>query len=190
MTINDECDPLPQPAADKTQFLNSLRDLVLTETAAQRKQIHAIWEKPLATRAANGYAIENVSLKEMRKGGLFELSCSRNISRFRPGDILCLSQNDPFHHDSIMVNLVEDDETELLISCDDPIDWDKMFGQKHGWTLDIGFINTSSYIISALAEAGDSLVGREMILRLLMGNIHGLHPCRSAPIYHLCWAVT
>ena len=170
MTNDDKNGRFPQPATDKTQFLNNLRDLVLTETAAQRKQIHAIWEKPLAARVADGYAIENVTLKNIRKGGLFELTCSRNISRFRPGDILCLSQNDPFHHDSVMVNLVEDEETELLISCDDPIDWSKKFETKRGWTLDIGFIDLSSYIISALAEAGDSIIGRETILPLLMGQ--------------------
>ena len=152
-------------------FLNSLRDLVLTETAASRQQIHSHWQKPLPTRVADGYAIENVALKEIRQDGLVELSCSRNTSRFRPGDILCLSRNDPFAHDSLMVNLVEDEETELIISCEEPILWDKKFEQREGWTLDIGFIDLSGYVIGALAEAGDSLVGRERILPLLMGQL-------------------
>lgn len=156
--------------SSKARFLQGLRDLVLTETAGQRQQIHAQWQKPLPTRVADGYAIENVSFKEIRKDGLIELACSRNISRFRPGDILCLSQNNPFAHDAIMVNLVEDEETDLLISCEDLIEWDKKFEQKEGWTLDVGFIDLSAYIIGALAEAGDTLVGRDRILPLLMGN--------------------
>ena len=159
------------PLSEKHQFLNGLRDLVLTETIAQRKQIHAHWEKPLATRVADGYAIEAVSLKELRRDGLIELTCSRNISRFRPGDILCLSRNDPFAHDAVTVQLVEDEETELLISCGEMVEWGKLFAQKDGWTLDIGLIDLSGYILSALAEAGDTDVGRDSILPLLMGNL-------------------
>lgn len=160
-----------QPQSRKAHFLNGLKELVLTETAAQRKQIHAHWQKPLATRVADGYAIEAVSLKEIRNDELVTLNCNRNISRFRPGDILCLSRNDPFAHDSIMVSLVEDEEIELLISCDDFVDWDSVFTQKAGWTLDIGFLDLSAYIIGALAEAGDTDIGRNWILPLLMGEL-------------------
>lgn len=62
------------------RFLNSLRDLVLTETAVYRQQIHSHWQKPLPPRVADGYAIENVALKEIRANSLVELSCSRNTS--------------------------------------------------------------------------------------------------------------
>jgi DNA replication ATP-dependent helicase Dna2 len=161
----------PPASSEAARFLNNLRDLVLTETAAQRQQIHAQWKKPLAARVADGYAIETVSLQEIRKNGRIKLACARNISRFRPGDILCLSQNDPFDHAAVMVNLVEDEETDLLISCEEPVDWAKKFEQKNGWTLDVGLVDLSSYIIGALAEAGDTLVGREYILPLLMGSL-------------------
>lgn len=159
---------LPNPAL--ANFLNSLRDLVLKEAAAQRQQIYAQWEKPLAIRVADNYAIENVRLVEIHKNGQVELSCSRNISRFRPGDILRLSRNDPFAHEGVMVNLVEDEETHLVISSEDPIQWEKKFEEKDGWTLDIGFIDLSGFILGALAEAGDTLIGRERILPLLMGQ--------------------
>ena len=78
------------------RFLNGLRDLVLRETAAQRQQIHGQWQKPIAVRVADGHAIENVRLVEIRRNGQIALTCIRNQSRFRSGDILCLSQNDPF----------------------------------------------------------------------------------------------
>lgn len=166
--------PNPQlslPLSEQQQFLNGLRDLILTETAAQRKQIHAHWSKSLVSRVAEGYAIENVALKKIRRDDLIELNCLRNISRFRPGDILCLSRNDPFSHEAVTINLVEDEETDLLISCNDMVDWNKLFTQKEGWTLDIGFIDLSSYILSALAEAGDTDVGRQHIMPLLMGKL-------------------
>lgn len=156
--------------SSKATFLSGLKELVLTETAAQRKQVHAHWEKPLATRVADGYAIDDVTLQEIRDDELVALTCRQNISRFRPGDILCLSRNDPFAHDSILVNLVEDEETELLISFDGFVDWDSLFAHKTGWTLDIGFLDLSAYILGALAEAGDTENGRTRILPLLMGE--------------------
>lgn len=151
------------------RFLHGLRDLVLTETAAQRQQIHAQWHKPLAVRVADGYAIENVRLIAVRKSGQVELACGRNHSRFRPGDILCLSRNDPFAPDALMVNLDEDEETRLLVSSDQPVPWKQLFAGPSDWALDIGFMDLSGYVIGALAEAGDTLVGRERILPLLMG---------------------
>ncbi len=155
---------------EMARFLNDLRDLVLTETAAQRRQVHAQWEKPLATRVADGFAIENVSLVRVHPNDQVELACTRNQSRFRPGDVLCLSRNDPFNPQNVMVSLVEDEETRLLISSDDIVPWQVHFTPNEGWTLDVGLIDLSSYILDALAEAGDSLVGRERIMPLLMGN--------------------
>jgi DNA replication ATP-dependent helicase Dna2 len=156
-------------AADMARFLNRLRDLVLYETAAQRQKIHDQWQKPIAVRVADGFAIENVRLADIRPNGQIELTCGRNRSRFRPGDILCLSRNDPFAPDAAMVNLDEDEETRLIVSSDMPIPWDSFFAEKIGWTLDEGFMDLSGYILGALAEAGDTLVGRTRILPLLMG---------------------
>lgn len=157
--------------SEMARFLSGLRDMVLFETTAQRQQVYAQWEKPLPTRVADGYAIENVSRKEIHRDGRVTLTCSRNTSRFRPGDILRLSRNNPFAHDGVMVNLVEDEETELVISSEEYVPWEKKLEPPDGWTLDIGFIDLSNYIIGALAEAGDSLIGRERILPLLMGRL-------------------
>ncbi|MCP4426841.1 MAG: AAA family ATPase, partial [Chloroflexi bacterium] len=54
------------------------------------------------------------------------------------------------------------------------VDWDAVFAQKTGWTLDVGFLDLSGYILSALAEAGDTEIGRERILPLLMGEAEPL----------------
>ena len=152
---------------EMARFLRDLRDLVLHETAAQRHQVHAQWQKPLAARVADGYAIENVRLGELHSRNRLELTCGRNRSRFRPGDILCLSHDDPFNPYAVMVNLEEDDETRLVISCEQIVPWEQLFATE--CTLDIGFVDLSDYVIGALAEVGDSLVGRERILPLLLG---------------------
>jgi hypothetical protein len=61
---------------EMARFLNDLRDLVLTETAAQRRQIHTQWEKPLASRVADGFGIENVSLVRLHPNDQVELTLS------------------------------------------------------------------------------------------------------------------
>lgn len=157
-------------SSEMAAFLKGLRDLILTETAAQRRQIQAQWAKPLPARVADGYAIENVRLVDILNNGQIELACGRNQSRFRPGDILNLNRSNPFFQPNITVSLDEDDETRLVVSSDFPIEWDKAFQEKEGWVLDIDFLDLSSYVIGALAQAGDSLVGRTRILPLLMGD--------------------
>jgi DNA replication ATP-dependent helicase Dna2 len=158
------------PDIPMAHFLQGLRDLVLAETAAQRRQIHAHWQKPLATRVADGYAVENVRLVEIHKHGQVELACGRNNSRFRPGDVLCLSRNDPFAPDSLIVSLDDDEETRLLISSHLAIPWEQQFAGRDDWTLDLGYMDLSAYVLAALAEAGDTLKGRDRILPLLMGR--------------------
>ncbi len=63
----------------KARFLNGFKELVLTETAAQRQQIHTQWKKNLAARVADGYAIADITLKEIHDEELVALHCSRNI---------------------------------------------------------------------------------------------------------------
>lgn len=157
--------------AEMRHFLEGLRDLVLTEMEAQRQQISDQWRKPLSTRVADGYAIEGVRVSEIRTDGKVELTCPRNVSRFRPGDVLCLSHDDPFFAGNPMLTLDEDEETKLIVSSELPVAWDQLSAHQEPWTLDIGFVDLSSYIISALVEAGDTRVGRERILPLLMQRV-------------------
>lgn len=157
--------------AEITAFLHALQDFVLTETDAQRRQIHQRWEQPLGHRVADGYAIDEVRVAGLRPDGQIDLVCARNQSRFRPGDVLCLSRDNPFAHDSVMVSLEKDDETRLVVASDGPCDLEDLLKVRDGWTLDEGFLDLSNYVIGALAEAGDKRVGRERILPLLMGQL-------------------
>ena len=156
--------------ANRQAFLRGLRELVLAEMAALRQQIEQQWRKPLPVRVADGYAIEKITIEAVTPDGQLELSCSRNISRYRPGDMLCLNRGDPFAAPTYTVSLDKDEETRLIISIDQPLEWDKAFKEREGWVLDMGLLDLSSYVLGGLAEAGDTLVGRERILPLLMGQ--------------------
>ncbi|MCS7056166.1 MAG: DNA2/NAM7 family helicase [Thermoflexales bacterium] len=156
--------------AQQAQFLLRLRRFVLAERDAQRRQVESEWVKPLAERVADGLAIEGVRFVRLTPQGLLELACDRNHSRFREGDVLCLNRGSPFFEPTVKVTLEVDDETRLLVLCDDPKDLDIVLHQPEGWVLDQGYLDLSHYVLDALKEAGDTLVGIRYILPLLMGE--------------------
>jgi DNA replication ATP-dependent helicase Dna2 len=152
-------------------FIERLRRFVLDEAAAQRRTIEEEWNRPLAERVADGRAIEGVRFVGLLPDGLVEFACERNISRFREGDILCLNRGSPFFQPNVMANLELDDETRLLVYIEGHgFDLEALRQEPAGWILDEGYLDLSSFVLGALAEAGDTLVGVNRILPLLMGE--------------------
>lgn len=161
-------------SAQASHFLQRLRHFVLAERDAQRQQIEKVWAKPLAERVADGLAIEGLRFVGLTFDGLLELACDRNQSRFREGDTLCLSRGSPFFQPNVNVTLEMDDETRLLAFCDDPksFDLNLLFQSPAGWILDQGYLDLSHYALDALTEVGDTFIGVQRILPLLMGSAH------------------
>ncbi|KAA3663910.1 MAG: DNA helicase [Chloroflexi bacterium] len=153
------------------RFLNGMMRFVLQETAVQHRQIKKIWAKPLPVRVADGYAIENVTIVKSFDNGQIELVCGRNQSRFRAGDILVLSKGNPAQEPRVLVNLDAEFETTLRVSSATPFNWGNVLTESDDWVLDIGYLDLSSFFLNALAEAGDTVVGRDRILPLLMGRL-------------------
>jgi DNA replication ATP-dependent helicase Dna2 len=156
--------------SNAAQFVERLRRFVLDERDAQRQQIEQEWAKPLAERVADGLAIESVCFLGMQPDGYLELACDRNQSRFREGDTLCLNRGSPFFEPFFNVTLEVDDETRLTVFLDDPktFDLSLLHSEPTGWVLDQGYLDLSHYVLDALAEAGDTLIGVQRILPLLM----------------------
>jgi DNA replication ATP-dependent helicase Dna2 len=158
-------------AAAMADFLQGMRRLVLDEAKTARRRMEELWSKPLVARVSEGRAIDNVQIKSFRPDGLIELTCTRNASRFREGDILCLNRSSPAFQPQWMVTLEEDDETQLLVSCGElDLNWGLLAQEPAGWILDEGLIDLSHWILDALKEAGETLAGRQRILPLLMGQ--------------------
>jgi DNA replication ATP-dependent helicase Dna2 len=152
-------------------FLDQLHRLVLDETITAKRELLELWNQPLATRVAQGRAIEGLRVAKVERNGLIELACDRNTSRFREGDILCLNQGSPYFQPRFTVTLEEDDDTRLVVSTFDLMfNWAEVFRQDTGWILDEDQIDLSQFYLDALKHAGDSLIGRERILPLLMGR--------------------
>jgi DNA replication ATP-dependent helicase Dna2 len=160
-----------QPSSEEmAYFLKGLRRLVLDEADTVRQNIHTVWSKPVAARVSEGRAIEGVRVVKVSPDGLIHLACSRNSSRFREGDVLCLNRGNPFAEEAMMVALEEDDETRLVASSQElGMNWGALEREPLDWVLDEGYMDLSQWILDALDEAGDTLIGRTQILPLLMG---------------------
>ncbi len=166
---------------DTKHFLDRLRRLVMDEAATARFAIERIWSKPIPTRVAEGHAIEGVRIQSLDREGYLHLTCDRNLSRFREGDILCLNRGDPFQMPQCMVTLELEETPELTVSVN-PREGNiaELLREPIGWILDEGFLDLSQYLIDALDEAGDTAIGRKRILPLLMGD---LRPTMDVPHY-------
>jgi DNA replication ATP-dependent helicase Dna2 len=161
----------PTPDAELGDFLRQLRRLVLDETESVRQQIFQVWSRPVSARVAEGLALEGVRVVRVEPDGTIELACDRNASRFREGDVLLLNRGNPFNQPNLLVTLEVDDETSLLVSSEDPdVNWGNVLHQRTGWVLDQGLLDFSQFILDALDQAGDTAIGRERVLPLLMGQ--------------------
>jgi len=171
MITSNPPSPVSQPSrAEMADFLAGMRRLVLEESTTQRYNLMKLWAKSVPERVALGRAIESVQIAGGTEKGNIILHCVRNNSRFREGDILRLNRGIPIEEPSFQVTLERDDDTELEVSLSGfggtPIS--ELMLNKTGWILDEDYLDLSGWIIDAINQAGDTTVGREQILPLLM----------------------
>ena len=99
------------------------------------------------------------------------MACDRNQSRFREGDILNLNRGSPFFQPHFQVTLEVDNGRQLTVySRELAFNWGDVFGEPAGWILDEDKLDLSRYLLDALKQVGDTTIGRERILPLLMGR--------------------
>lgn len=171
MTPDSIAVSLPPADSRSGAFIADLARLVLEEAETARRQVQQVWTRPLRERVAAGRAIADVRIARVGPDGLITLTCPRNDSRFREGDLLCLNRTGPFYEPNILVTLEADEETELLVSAEDPgVSSSAAFDQPGGWVLDEGYLDLSGQLLAALGEAGDTAAGREQVLPLLTGR--------------------
>lgn len=153
-------------------FLRRLRRLTLDEADSARQQLVQTWSKPLAARVAEGNAIAGVQIVRVTPEGIAELACQHNMSRFREGDVLLLNRGNPFEEPRVLCTLEVDDETRLLISMNEPgVNWGRILHQQTGWALDQGSMDLSQYVLDALDQVAETIIGQQRILPLLMGKV-------------------
>jgi len=154
---------------DYAILLQRLREFIHQEYEHQRQHLEKQWSLPLAQRVFQGYAIEGLEVKELKKDHTLILTCQTNDSRFREGDYLVLHRGDPQGQDAIQCILDYDDETlvEVILGDSNPY-FLKQY--EAGWIADESMLDLSNLFLDALDQVGNSIRGRESILPLLNGE--------------------
>ena len=153
-------------------LIDRLGDFVRAEQREQRRQLDAIWSKPLAARVAAGRAIEGVRVVSPTPDGGLELACLRNTSRFREGDTVCLNRGDPNFAPRLRVTIARDNETRLIVNATDfGADVLAFLDAGGPWVLDEDMLDLTPTVLGALNQVGDCTIGVQRILPLLLGTL-------------------
>lgn len=150
-------------------WLDDLESVWRRELQAQRAAVEEIWRTPLATRLADGDALQITKLRKINARQLFVVPVDAGACRMREGDFLCLSQNNPYAPVGKFIHLGEDDEG-LHLWCW----WGEMPEPgSDGWVLDRDFVDLGPRFAEATAALAETNRGREQILPFLLGEAGG-----------------
>jgi hypothetical protein len=97
-------------------FISALKQFVNEEYNAQKREVYALWRLPVPNRVAEGEAIADVQVVEVR-GYLARLRFRENLSKFRVGDVLLLNRGNPFEG-GFACTLESEREDELVVRAD------------------------------------------------------------------------
>lgn len=163
-------DPLLQTIA-LASLQNEIGLFVREEHAAQRDVLRRIWSMPVSERVADGRCIDRVSVVAATEHHTWRLRCSGNDARFRDGDHVRISRGDPTEAicEALMVSA---GDTEIEVKG-----WNGETtspGLQPGLAdlcIDQSAVDLEKMYVDALIELGESAVGRERILPLLLGTL-------------------
>ncbi|MFZ4681394.1 MAG: DEAD/DEAH box helicase [Terrimicrobiaceae bacterium] len=148
---------------------NELLQFVHDEQSAQRNALRRLWARPLEERIEEGRTLAGLRVIEVRPGDTLVLACAGNDSRFREGDIVCISKGDPENAVAEAIFVAgHDDRVELRLWGSGKTGHFPL--QSEGWQLDESAVDLEKRFLSALEDLGKTQIGRDCILPLLSGS--------------------
>lgn len=152
--------------AGQKAYLSELENFIAAEAAAKRQEIDELRSKSLGERVALGRAVSDLRVDEEEGARRWGLSCRENDSRFREGDLVCISRTHP--HDDLLARgkLVAVGDRELTIEVREG----KVELGDHSLVMDEDYLDLTSRYKTALEAAATTTRGLSRILPLLMGE--------------------
>lgn len=153
-----------------------LTALVHQEYDYVRRFYQLLWRQPLAMRVRQGRAVEGLQWDRVidRKRGVVRFHCRINESRFREGDLLRLSHNNPSGRHYYEVTWYGEDEGWVGV----------VFYQQRSlrafleaepksddWTLDESYVDLQGLYELAFENLTGSALGREQVSPILAGAL-------------------
>jgi DNA replication ATP-dependent helicase Dna2 len=148
------------------QLLDEIGLFVRNEHAAQREAMRRLWASPLEERVAEGRCIDRVEFLGMKEGRLARFRCAGNDSRFREGDLVRISRDDPAEPLCEALIVVAGD-TELELELRSGLG---LAPGADGLCIDESTVDLERLYAEALDEVGWTDHGRSAILPLLAGT--------------------
>ena len=147
---------------------------IASEYAYVRKFYEKLWAKPLGQRVRLGRAVEQLTFREInRKRGVVKFHCPNNDSRFRQGDVLRLSRNDPAGDHVEVTWYGEDDDWIGVVFYQKQI-LQRFLDSKPddgSWTIDESYVDLQGLYYRAFDELTVSPIGRDQVIPILAGSL-------------------
>lgn len=170
-----------EPAADSVvmtpaavrfiEHQENLRNFVRAEHTQQRERLKKIWAMPVEERVEEGWCVAGASVLSCHPPDELLLEVPANDSRFREGDIVRLSRNNPENPlCEALIKKSEDYQFELQV-------WGRAVNDLKippgcsDLQLDITSIDLEKFYLRAIEDLTATEIGREKILPLLDGTL-------------------
>lgn len=155
-------------------FIGELEEFIDAEQAANRRQLEKVWCLPLSERVRRGWAIDDLRVDRVEPGPtgeeqLLYLRCENDNSRFREGDCVKITHDEPLDDCTILAEgmVVSSEEGELVVAvrkC-------RLSPGSEDLVLDAGLIDLTGKYKRALGHLAASSLGRERVIPLLLGAL-------------------
>lgn len=165
---------MPLTNAEILDFHRRLREFVMAERDANRAELHNTWRRPVADRIGRGWAIRDLTVTQIeRLSGspevLITLKCERDESRFREGDYVKLTYDQPLDPGETLASgrIVSSDEGWLVLAAEKC----RLQEGETGLVLDAGLIDLTDRYEKALDAMLATEHGRKRVIPLLLNRI-------------------
>lgn len=165
---------MPLTDAEVLQFYSNLRDFVLAERDATAAEIHDMWRRPLADRVAKGWAIPRITVTHIERPSgasefLVSLSCEADESRFREGDYVKLTFDQPTQLDETRAcgRIVVCEDGRVVVATEKC----RLQVGESGVVLDADLIDLTSRYEKTLDTLVSTSRGRDRVIPLLLHRI-------------------
>ena len=150
-------------------YVELLSRFVNREYDTQKAQVYEMWSRPIGQRVAEGEAIADLEVVQVL-GNTALLRCRDNLSKFRRGDTVRLSQGIPTQYPYYTCEIEEDRGRELVIRAGYQVSFYGL-GPGGGWTLDREDVDVRFLLQGALAQLADGSGRSEEVLSILQGRV-------------------
>ncbi len=158
-----------------TQWVRSeLTQLVSREYQYLRQFYELLWRQPLAKRVKQGRAVDRLTFDAVthRKRGVVKLHAPVNESRFRAGDLLRLSRNNPAGHGYEVTWYGEDDDwVGVVFYRPHQLKHFLTEASEGEWTLDESYVDLQGLYEKAFQALSESVIGRDQVVPILAGEL-------------------